>query len=218
MLFRSRLGLAQRYLFNEQRITTDRLTASGLAAETASTNASRFSDVLLFGSSTVVPQWRFDVNLQYNTDQAHMTRSIVAARWQPGDFKTLSATYRFTRDLSEQLELGWQWPIYRREGVSTNGCGGTLYGVGRVNYSRRDARLTEGLAGLEYDAGCWVGRIVAERVSTGSSEATTRLMVQLELIGLSSIGVGSNPLKVLKDNIPGYRMLRDDSTFQTTAP
>jgi LPS-assembly protein len=33
-------------------------------------------------------------------------------------------------------------------------------------------------------------------------------MLQLELVGLSRLG--SNPLKVLKDNIPGYRLLRDD--------
>jgi LPS-assembly protein len=50
--------------------------------------------------------------------------------------------------------------------------------------------------------------VVAERLSTGLSEATTRLMFQLELVGLSRIG--SNPLQVLKDNIPGYRLLREE--------
>jgi len=40
------------------------------------------------------------------------------------------------------------------------------------------------------------------------SEATTRLLLQLELVGLSRLG--SNPLQVLKDNIPGYRLLRDE--------
>ena len=90
---------------------------------------------------------------------------------------------------------------------------GTLYSVGRVNYSLKDSRVTDSVLGLEYDAGCWIGRIVAERVSTGRSEATTRLMLQLELVGLSRIG--SNPLKVLKDNIPGYRLLRDDPRSAT---
>ena len=32
-------------------------------------------------------------------------------------------------------------------------------------------------------------------------------MLQLELVGLSRLG--SNPLQVLKDNIPGYRLLRE---------
>ena len=77
-----------------------------------------------------------------------------------------------------------------------------------MNYSLKDSRVTDSVLGLEYDAGCWIGRFVAERLSTGRSEATTRLMLQLELVGLSRIG--SNPLKVLKDNIPGYRLLRED--------
>ena len=77
-----------------------------------------------------------------------------------------------------------------------------------MNYSLRDSRITDSLLGLEYDTGCWIGRIVAERLSTGRSEATTRLLIQLELVGLSRLG--SNPLQVLKDNIPGYRLLRDE--------
>ena len=90
---------------------------------------------------------------------------------------------------------------------ASSGCGGTLYAVGRVNYSLRDRRVNDSIFGLEYDAGCWIGRVVAERLSTGRSEATTRLLFQLELVGLSRLG--SNPLQVLKDNIPGYRLLRE---------
>ena len=40
------------------------------------------------------------------------------------------------------------------------------------------------------------------------SPAPAWLLLQLELVGLSRIG--SNPLKVLKDNIPGYRLLREE--------
>ena len=65
------------------------------------------------------------------------------------------------------------------------------------------------MLGLEYDAGCWIGRVVAKQQSISSSETSTRLMLQLELVGLSRLG--SNPLKVLKENIPGYRLLRDDA-------
>jgi len=35
------------------------------------------------------------------------------------------------------------------------------------------------------------------------------LSLQLELVGLSRLALGSNPLQVLKDNIPGYRLLRE---------
>jgi len=93
-------------------------------------------------------------------------------------------------------------------GSGSGKCGGTLYAVGRLNYSTRDSRFTDSIAGFEYDAGCWIGRIVAERQSVGRTEASTRLLLQLELVGLSRIG--SNPLQVLKDNIPGYKLLRED--------
>lgn len=68
--------------------------------------------------------------------------------------------------------------------------------------------MTDSILGLEYDAGCWIA--VATRISTGRSEATTRLGIQLELTGFSKLNVGSNPLKVLKDNIAGYRLLREE--------
>ena len=68
----------------------------------------------------------------------------------------------------------------------------------------QDSRLTDSIAGFEYDAGCWIGRVVVERLSTGRSEATTRLLLQLELVGLSRLG--TSPLKTLKDNVPGYQL------------
>ena len=212
-----RLGLAQRFLLRDQRITPDRLSPTGLAPETG-TPASRFSDVLLYGSGSLLPHWRLDGTIQYNPDLSRTVRSILSARWQPERFHTISATYRYARSLSEQMELGWQWPIYRRQvetGSGGSSCGGTLYGVGRLNYSMKDSRITDAIAGIEYDAGCWIGRVVAERVSTGSTEATTRLMVQLELVGLSRLG--ANPLKVLKDNIPGYQLLREDPALFPTS-
>jgi len=206
-----RLGVVQRYLFRDQRITPDDVPLK-----------TRFSDVLLLGSTTLVPSWTFDASAQYNPDNQRIERSLAGFRFSPGPFRTVGLTYRLARGLSEQVELGWQWPVYgqtppaeRSEGAAKGSrCGGTLYSVGRVNYSTRDSRLTDAIVGFEYDAGCWIGRIVAERLSTGRSEATTRLLVQLELVGLSRLG--SNPLKVLKDNVPGYQLLRDERT--TTTP
>ena len=200
-----RLGIMQRYLFRDQRITPD-----GPPLTT------RFSDVLVLGSTSLVPRWNFDAQAQYNTDSHRIERSIAGFRYSPGLFRTVNLNYRLSRGLSEQVELGWQWPVYGRPRASDGsdptggsaGCSGTLYSVGRVNYSTRDSRLIDSIVGFEYDAGCWIGRLVVERLSTGRSEATTRLLVQLELVGLSRLG--SNPLHVLKDNIPGYQLLRDE--------
>ncbi|TDM05815.1 MAG: LPS-assembly protein LptD [Ideonella sp. MAG2] len=199
---RLRLGAAQRYLFREQKLTPDGLST-----------ANRFSDLLLYGSGTPAPDWRIDGTLQFNTDTDRFARSITSVRWQPKPFHTLAATYRFARDLNEQIDVAAQWPLYQAA-PSGGACRTSLYGVGRTNYSMRDRRLTDSLLGLEWDAGCWIGRIVVERTSTGRSEATTRWMFQLELVGLSRLG--TSPLKVLKDNIPGYRLLRDEDALPTT--
>jgi LPS-assembly protein len=218
-----RLGLVQRYQFDEQRITP------------LDQPQRRFSDVLLLGSTSVVPNWTLDASLQFNADVGRLVRSILSARFSPGPFRTLGGTYRLARDLrdplrgiqSEVVELGWQWPVWgdgplaagdsRPAARAAGGaCRGRLYSVGRLNYSMTDSRITDSIIGLEYDAGCWIGRVVAERLSTGRSEATTRLMLQLELIGLSRLG--TNPLKVLKDNIPGYQLLRDDGDELSSRP
>ncbi|MFO1270836.1 MAG: LPS assembly protein LptD [Rubrivivax sp.] len=202
-----RLGLVQRLLLRSQRVAPQ---ADGSPDGEPLTQ--RFSDLLLLGSTSLVPSWSLDGSLQYSPDIQRPVRSIIGARYSPGPFRTFSATYRFARGLSEQVETGWQWPVYTGD-KSGGGCGGTWYGVGRVNYSVRDRRITDAIVGTEYDAGCWIGRLVVERLSTGRSEATTRLQLQLELVGLSRIG--SNPLGVLKENIPGYRLLREDRRSPT---
>ncbi|MDO9314165.1 MAG: LPS assembly protein LptD [Burkholderiaceae bacterium] len=201
-----RLGVVQRYLFSDQRVTPQGTTLT-----------QRISDLLLLGSTSVIPNWSLSATMQYSPQLGASVRSTVGAAYSPKPFHTVSAVFRQTRNLSEQLELGWQWPIFGRTPDARNlagesrgdpaSCNGSLYTVGRVNYSTRDSRLVDAILGLEYDAGCWITRVVAERLSTGQAEATTRLLFQLELVGLSRLG--SNPLQVLKDNVPGYRLLRD---------
>jgi LPS-assembly protein len=203
-----RLGLVQRYLFRDQQVTPDGEPVT-----------QRFSDLLLLGSAHLSPQWWTDGSVQFNPDEGRSVRTIMRARYSPGPFRTVSVAYRLTRGQSEQVELAWQWPIYGQEaGVKRDsaGCGGAWYSAGRLQYSMFDRRLTDSVLGFEYDAGCWVFRVGAERLSTGRAETNTRLMLQLELVGLSQLG--SNALKVLRDNIPGYRRLSNDRSASPEAP
>ena len=195
---RLRLGLVQRYQFKPQRIT----------AESDGVNR-RLSDLLLAGAAHLSAPWWADAAVQYDPDEQRSVRTVLAARYQPAPYRTVSLAYRLTRGQSEQLDLAWQWPLWgqaQRKGGSS--CQGAWYSAGRVQYSLRDKRVTDSLLGLEYDAGCWVLRMGVERLSTGLAEANTRLLLQLELVGLSRFG--SNALKVLRDNVPGYRPLASD--------
>ena len=197
-----RLGVLQSYLFSEQKVTPN-----------GQPQNSGFSDILLFASTNVIPSWALHGETQYNPVLGKFETSTAGAAYSPGSFRTVALNYRYTRDQSEQIELGWQWPLFGRtpDQVSASGaprnCTGALYTVGRGNYSIRDKRLIDSLLGFEYDAGCWIARVVMNRQSTSQAQATTQVMFQLELVGLSRIG--SNPLAVLKQNIPGYRLLRD---------
>ena len=138
------------------------------------------------------------------TTTASSARSL-GVRYSPGPYpdrrRDLPAHARPDRAGRARLAVAGLRPGARaargeRRSGAARGCSGTLYGVGHVNYSTRDSRLTDSIVGFEYDAGCWIGRIVVERLSTGRSEATTRLLLQLELVGLSRLG--SNPLQGLE--------------------
>jgi LPS-assembly protein len=201
-----RLGAVQRMQFTEQLITPDGSPPS----------KQRFSDLLLLGAVHMSEFWWADGTLQYDPENNRTQRSVLRARYSPGPFRTVSVAYRLARDQSEQAEVAWQWPLFGGRKSGGSGCSGSWYSAGRVQYSMRDRRVTDSVMSMEYDAGCWVMRMGVQRLSTGLSQTNTRLMLQLELVGLSQLG--SNALHVLKDNIPGYRALSSErSTFPSSS-
>jgi len=204
-----RLGVAQRLRFADQNVTLPGGTPE----------PSGFSDVLLGASVNWSPKWTVDSTVQYNAKNQQSIRSIIGARYSPGNYRVVSAAYRFQRDASEQLDVGWQWPLNDLWGDRGQELGegrgqgeGRWYSVGRLNYSLADSKLVDAVIGFEYDAGCWLGRIVVEQLQTSASSANQRIMFQLEFVGFSRLG--SNPLKTLKENIPRYQYLRE----QTSSP
>ncbi len=190
----ARFGVAQRLRFSDQNVTLP----GALPVQ------DRISDVLLGGSVNWDARWSFDGTVQFTPKTNQSVRSTLQGRYSPGRYRTLSAAYRFQRDLSEQLDIGWQWPL---NAASTAQGDGRWYSVGRLNYSMRDSKLVDSVLGFEYDAGCWLGRVVLERMQTSTATVSQRIMFQLEFVGFSRLGV--NPLKSLKDNIPNYQNLRD---------
>lgn len=188
-----RAALGQRYYFQDQQVT--------LPSETARTN--RKTDVLAAFSGRLMSKLHFDAGWQYSPFYGRSERINVGARYQPEFGKVVNASYRYTRDQVGQIDISGQWPL-----------AGGWYGVGRYNYSLKDRRLVEGVAGLEYDAGCWVARVVLHRLATTTTTTPTSLYFQLELNGLARIG--SNPLDLLKRNIAGYGVINQptaDPTF-----
>jgi len=201
-----RLGVAQRYLLTDQEVTLP-----GFAPQ-----RERLSDVLLGARVQWDPRWRTDATVQFNPETGESTRTTLGARFMPGSFRVLNAAYRLQRGVSEQVDVGWQWPLADftsnpapAQGVPGRGLGaGRWYSVGRINYSMPDRKIVDLVAGFEYDAGCWIGRLVLERLQVGTSSANQRILFQLEFSGFSRLG--SNPLQSLRANIPRYQYLREE--------
>ena len=203
----ARFGIAQRLRFDEQQVTWNSTDAPAQAG---------FSDVMLGASVNVVDRWALDATVQYNGKTDRSIRSTVGARYNPGHYRVVNAAYRFQRDVSEQVDVSWQWPLNNLWGDSGRELGagrgqgeGRYYGVGRLNYSLNERRLVDTILGVEYDAGCWLARVLLERTQTSSSTATGRVMFQLEFVGFTRLGIGGNPIQTLTQNISRYQNLRD---------
>lgn len=204
----ARFGVAQRLRFADQQVTLNPTDAPALAG---------FSDVLLGASVNVNERWMVDSTVQYNGKTEQSERSTIGTRYSPGNYRVVNAAYRFQRNLSEQLDLSWQWPLNDLWGDRGQPLGagrgqgeGRYYGVGRLNYSLNEGRLVDTVLGVEYDAGCWLGRVVLERVQTSTSSATQRLMFQIEFVGFTKLGV--SPQRTLTSNISRYQNLRETGT------
>jgi LPS-assembly protein len=191
---RLRLAVGQRFYFQDQRVSLNEPLRS------AST-----SDFLVGAEGRLSEAWSLASLLQYNLDASDVERFNVGVRYTPAPGRALNATWRYTRALADptggfeqikQIDLSGQWPVSDRW---------TL--IGRWNYSIADHKTLEAVAGIEYNADCWVLRIVGQRLTTTTQQATTSVFVQLELNGLAR--VGTSPLELLRRSVPGYLPTND---------
>ncbi len=216
-----RVGVAQRLRFSDQKVflPVSPTAVAGVAPVLGTLPvADRISDVLFGTSINWDPRWAFDGTVQYNPKLKVSERSTFGVRYNPGPYRVISASLRRQqRNISNSVDVGWQWPINdlwgdkgKDLGAGRGQGGGRYYSVGRLNYSVPDKKLVDGIVGLEYDGCCWISRVVLQRTQIGVAVATTRILFELELIGFSRLGV--SPLEVLKQNIPRYQLLRDPVT------
>ena len=184
---RLKVTVGQIYYFEPQRVTLDKPATNDHA-----------SDILALVAGQVTPAFTMELGVEYNPHRGRDERILTNLRYSPAPGSIVNAAYRFTRNevnpalQIRQIDISAQWPI---------GRGWNL--VGRANWSLQDRKLLEGLAGFEYNAGCWEVRAVAHRFTTATQQTSTSFQIQLELTGLSRIGI--NPLETLRQNIAGYK-------------
>jgi LPS-assembly protein len=191
---RLRVAVAQRFSFADPRVIL------GNPLSQTSTIADTKSDILMLSSGRVTRELRLDANFQYSQSNQIFNRINFGTFWQPEPMKVLNVQYR--RDIRstdpaanfEIFDISGQWPLSAR-----------WYGVGRLNYLIKEQDIGQSLIGAEYRADCWIFRFVGQRTPTAQGVVNTRIFLQLEFNGLSSLG--SNPLTALRANVPGYQKL-----------
>ncbi|MDD3352118.1 LPS-assembly protein LptD [Zoogloea sp.] len=194
--FRALLG--QRYYLVDQRVTLNKDTPARTGKQ---------ADLLAALGLNVAPRTTLDTAWQYNPRDNWTERFNFGFRFQPGHARTLGVSWRYRKNYStdpnnpngfRDIDLTGQWPLW-----------GNWYGVARYNRNLRDHRLTQGIAGLEYNAGCWVFRSVIQHLTTSATDSTRAFFFQLEFNGAGSLG--SSPLNVLRRSVPGYGKINDGS-------
>lgn len=191
-LMRAMLG--QRFYFSDQQVMLP----------TQAQREWNKSDLLAAFSGEVAPKLYADAAVQYNLEESRTQRTSLGARYLPAPGKVFNAAYRFNRDQIKQVDFSGQWPIH-----------GGWYAVGRLNYSLKDQQPIENILGFEYDGGCWVVRLVGQRLATATGVAASTFFVQLELNDFAR--VGSNPLQLLRRSIQGYGRINDLQTLSDPA-
>jgi LPS-assembly protein len=196
---RLRLALGQRLYFSDQKVT---LTETPRSASS--------SDLLVGAEGRLSDVWSLAGLLQFNLDTANTERLNLGARYTPAPGKVFNASYRYNPNLADpsggteslkQFDLSTQWPL-----------GDNWSFLGRWNYSLVDGKTLEGVAGVEYNGGCWVVRVVGQRLATTTQTTTTSVYAQLELNGLARFG--TSPLELLRRTVPGYRQTNQPLSSQ----
>ena len=174
--------LGQSWYFDSPQVT--------LPGEVAGTR--EYSNVIAEVDLTAYQNWNVNLGLEWNPDATQSEKGEFSIQYRPESESVINVGYRFRRDLIEQVDASVAWPISRRWNVYAGGV-----------YSLREDSLIEEFAGLEYGSCCWRLRLVQRRyVSSRTGERDSSIALQLELSGLSSVGVPADAF--LEDAIRGY--------------
>ena len=210
----AKLGVAQQWRFKPQQVTLP--GGSPIPAG--------LSDLLVGATINWTPQWSLDLEGQTNIRPNQPLSESIGTHYQPSPYRVVNASYtQYTDPITpsnstRQWDLSWQWPINDLWGDKGQDLGpgrgqgdGRWYSVGRLNYSMIDHQLVNTVLGFEYDAGCWIGRVLLEQLTTSTLTSNKSIQFQLEFVGFSRLG--SNPTQTLRLNIPGYDYLRQQTTL-----
>ena len=176
-------------------------TVAGLPtpAPTTSVTPPNSSDIVGQLDLSAYQNWNVAMGEVWNPHDHRADLTEILVRYQPAPGKIANIGYRFRRDLLEQVEGSFAWPVAGRW---------NLYA--REVYSLQDHATTDAFAGFEYQACCFRLRFLTRHyVSTFNGDHNTSFTLQVELNGLSSVSGRSDAF--LQQAIRGYSSANPNS-------
>lgn len=141
-------------------------------------------------------RWTIGASYQWDPKFRREDLASLRARYLIGDDGVVNLTYRSRRDLLEQGDFSFLYPISPSWSI-----------VGRYYHSFMDNKLLEGIAGVQWDSCCLAVRAVVRRyVRNREGEMNNSIQVEFVLKGLGSAGQDTE--RTLRRGILGY--YRDD--------
>ncbi|WP_254603204.1 LPS-assembly protein LptD [Burkholderia lata] len=188
----ARFVLAQEYYFRASQVTMPDDTPPTVGP----------SDVVAGAAFHIGNGLELQQAVEYNQSSSELTQTMAGIDWKPADGKVVNLAYLYARanatlddEPENQVLLSAQWPLTH-----------TLSGVGSVDYDLAAHRLVSELLGFQYSADCWAVSFALQKYTnyngTTSPTTGTRVLVQLQLNGLSRIDNGL--LQQFRANVPGY--------------
>ena len=137
-------------------------------------------------------RWTIGASYQWDPKLRREELASFRARYLMRDEGVVNLAYRYRRDLVEQADFSFLYPINASWSV-----------VGRHYYSLLDHKPLETIAGVQWDSCCIAVRLVGRRyVHNREGDLSRGLMLEIELKGLGS--GGQDTRKTLRRAILGY--------------
>ena len=158
------------------------------------------SDIIAELAVTAFSNWNVHMGIQWDPTDTRSEKGDVHVQYRPAYNRVMNVGYRFRRSIVEQVEGSAAWPL-----------GDQWSAYAKMVYSLEDETTLDQFAGLEYRSCCWRLRFVSRRylfASNGVRDTDTSFMLQLELTGLSSVGVAADAF--LERAIQGYSLTDSD--------
>lgn len=141
-------------------------------------------------------RWKLGAAYQWDPKIRKQDLASLRIRYLTGDDGVINLGYRYRRDLLEQADFSFLYPVTPSWSV-----------VGRYYHSFDDNKLLEAIAGVQWDSCCLAVRAVVRRyVRNREGEMNNSIQIEFVLKGLGSAGQDTE--RTLRRGILGY--YRDD--------